>query len=187
MKKRTLFILKVLVFLIIAAVIISQVVSLRLKDIYDNIYRFMYENSETRLIQATQRIIRDNGSPEVWAFDKNNVYNMYKKYLFYKNKCVEGKSGCFLKNKFWWNNTAYSTNLNSFLSDEKLILQNGEFIGISELYNDKQTDTGKIYSVITLNINTPEKFRKYGQDIFFFVLKNDGLHLLKCNDGVCSL
>lgn len=188
MKKRTLFILKVLVFLIIAAVIISQVVSLRIKNVYNNIYRDIYENSNIKLIQATQRIIRDNGSPEIWAADKNSVYNMYKKYLFYKPQCVDGKFGCFLKNKLWWNNTSYSANLNSFLSDEKILLQNGEFINIIELYNDKQADTDKIYSVITLNIKTPIKINKYGQNIFFFALKNDGLHLLNCNsDNVCSL
>ena len=182
MFKKPLVILKLIIFIIITAGIVSFAFSYRIDNIYSNINKYKYKYSSFELTQAAKRIIRDNGSPAIWAADKEHVISMFKKYLFINKDCVKGKKAHFIQKKFLWNDIENSTNLNLFLSGDKIIFNNGKMIKISEFYNDKSVNNDKIYAVISLNINPSPKTNK--QDIFFFVLKNDGLYPAKFNsDG----
>ena len=181
MLKTHLVILKYVLFAVITIGIVFIAVFYRMENINGSIYKNQYKNLYILLSQATQRIIKDNGSPEIWATDAEHVTAMYKKYLFYKHHCVKDKSGCLLNKQLFWNNIPNEINLN-LSKNSNFVLNNGLYIKFPELYNDKHTNNDNIYAVIL------PKADRYGKIPFFFVLKKDGIYPVKCNpDKICNV
>ena len=151
------------------------------------------------LERATSLIIAEQGSPKNWNTSVDNLYSIYKSYLKTSKECGTDE-GCFPQ----FNSTGYKR-LNGNVSNaendiwdvnqniRKLVLSDG----VQLLFEYDSSDcTSKILddshenicAAIWADINGTKAPNQMGRDLFGFVLKENGLYPVGCdNEDYCKI
>ena len=187
---------EVLITLVIVGVIASMTIPTLMNNTNKQEYVSRLKKTYSIMAQATNRIIAEEGNPRGdiggWATSTEAVYNMYKKHLSLSKDCGSG-ADCFEKmtsdNNFYKKlngNSYYSASFTTNDQFYKVITADGAQILFAFNYPDCAYTTfnaNNVCNEMRIDINGEKKPNQWGKDLFIFVLKEDGLHPVGCDDN----
>jgi len=141
------------------------------------------------LLTATNSIIAEEGNPRCdvggWNCPTTKLVSLYKKRLAVAKDCGAGKNyDCFEQGRInYLNGGKTSANWGMFGgSPYKMILNNGMQLVIADSTNNcsyhEWSDLGvlDLCRLFIVDVNGEKSPNTFGRDIFYFVLKEDGLY-----------
>ena len=185
---------EILITLVIIGVIGALTVPALIQNTQKQEYVSALKKAYSTLSQAAQMIITEEGSPQCstggWACSSESIYNMFRKYLNNVKECGSS-GGCFeqLQNSgYKWLKGGGSTNTwNLSVNDYRtLITADGSQILFTHKSDDcSLIDTGSngMCARITVDINGAKGPNIIGRDVFYFVLKENGVFPQGCDYG----
>lgn len=142
------------------------------------------------LSQATESIITEQGSPKVWNINVNALYSAYKSKLRISKDCGSG-TGCWHAGKSkGLNGNASAFDWNAASSVRKVIMSDGTSL-VFEFKSNACADTadGRTNgcSLFVVDLNGRKAPNQIGRDVYWFVLKENGLAPNGCDqEGYCN-
>ena len=187
---------EVLITLVIIGVIAALTVPTLIQNTQKQEYVSALKKAYSTLSQAAQMIIAEEGNPKCndggWACTLDDVYNKFKKYLNSTKDCGAAK-GCFRQHgekgyKFLKGN-GYTVQWNDADWNRNFILADGAQVMVfsvdrncgKEWYGSRET-----CALTAVDINGEKSPNRYGRDVFYFALKENGLYPLGCDSEQCT-
>ena len=137
----------------------------------------------SKLSQATQHIIHDEGEPSVWLVegDAGNVerlVNRYKKGMKVLTDCSNNGSACIAP-RYLVASKAYGYNFIGSQFRYNLILQDGSSVSFfveTSFEPNVNNKNKKTYAIIYYDTNGVKPPNTFGYDMFQFALTDDGIY-----------
>lgn len=144
------------------------------------------------MAQATNRIIMEEGTPKSssatsedgWAYSSENMYNLYKKYLHNAKECGSS-TGCFTQGEYKHLNGTPHADFDTYEDRSRLVLSDGTqvmFQKNSPTCSNTVDGATNRCALIWVDLNGAKKPNTIGRDLFFFVIKENGLYPNGCDD-----
>ena len=174
---------------VIAALTIPNVINNTKKQEYVSALKKTYSTFQT----VTNQIMVEEGTPkgEVggWCNSVENMAAMYKKRMQIAKDCGTSLT-CF------GNNSGY-LGLNGVLTEwtmpanggYDIILSDGTIVRfrmVTNGCNGTQWGSNNSCANIYIDVNGSKKPNQFGRDLFFFELREDGLHPTGCESNTCA-
>ena len=182
---------EILIALTIIGVIAAITVPALIQRTNKQEYVSALQKAYSTLSQVTNQIIAENGSPktdengETWLKDAESMYNMYKKHLINVKDCGSA-AGCYELSSIRYLNNNIDGNWN-ITSGRRLILADGVQVLFGWIYKTCNHTTGggstNSCAEIFVDVNGAKKPNTWGRDVFGFVLKENGLHPVGCDNN----
>ncbi|MBR6162766.1 hypothetical protein IKQ26_02580 [bacterium] len=188
-----------MITLVIIGVIAAITVPTLMNKTNNQEYVTRLKKAYSTLSQVTNRILIEEGKPRAvdggWLKSNIDFYNMYRKYLVNAKECGS-ENGCFeqtyksldgTRNVYYNNDTGHARLI---LADGVQILFDG--VGVNSLDTQCRRGLSDVGSVdvctgILVDVNGARKPNVFGRDLFYFVLKENGLYPAGCDDpGYCN-
>ena len=143
--------------------------------------------------QVTNSIIAEKGTPRAsyggWATTKDDIYEIYKKYLINAKDCGS-VPGCFTQEYFKTLAGAKTGNWDTTEGYKKLVLSDGtQVIFENWIHADCNGDANgstNWCARIFVDLNGSKKPNIVGRDVFGFVIKEKSLQPIGCDTYSCE-
>ena len=142
------------------------------------------------LAQATNLIIAEEGPATNWVTNTTDVYNLYRKHL---NKAMDCniEQGCLRQGAYKNLNDNGTWNFeDNSIKYPKLVLTDGTQIIIEKAWfsqncNLRTNGSNDFCTYIVADLNGAKKPNTFGRDVFYFVIKKNGLYPMGCDYDYC--
>ena len=182
---------EVLITLVIVGVIAAMTIPTLMNNTNKQEYVAGLKKAYSTMTQATQKIISEEGMPRGdiggWATSKSAVYNLYKKHLSITKDCGLS-TGCFpqegVKYAFNYKNpqdgNKSARQIDGIFST--MALADGMQLSVMSTYSSCSGNSGQygagsdnMCAIFQIDTNGSKNPNTYGYDVFYLVLKEDGL------------
>ena len=182
---------EVLITLVIIGVIAAMTIPTLMNNTNKQEYVSRLKKTYSTMAQTTKMIISDEGNPKGsiggWANSRDNIFNLYKKYISNSGEC-NSASGCLKGTYRYKNDTVWNFNHNDFRT---LVLSDGAEISIkdnslNQNCTTRGSGTDNFCQHILIDVNGDKKPNTVGQDTFAFSLTENGLVPTGCDYDDCT-
>lgn len=189
--KKAFTLAEVLITLVIIGVIAALTIPTAVNNTKKNEYVSKLKKTYSTFAQVTNKIIAENGTAENWVTSTENVYNIYKRHLNIIKDCGSN-SGCLKQASQITSLHGHGKNAYSHWDNNGMlvILSDGTQVRFEEVFPScDDTDEGRSDNNCTrimIDINGEKSPNVLGRDIFWFVIKSNGLYPRGCETGSSS-
>ena len=190
---------------LITLVIIGVIAAMTIPSVINNTKKHEYvsglKKAYSTLKSATNQIMVEEGSPRGdaggWALYPQGVYNLYKNHLSIAKDCGNGR-GCVDQlsthgtghvngfkalsgNSYAGNNCELDTGFYKFILADgtQVIINDGSYPACD--HGSTNTGSYGMCSAIFVDVNGEKGPNTWGRDVFYFAIKEDGLHPGGCD------
>ena len=182
---------EVLITLVIIGVIAAMTIPTLTNNTNKQEYVSKLKKAYSTMAQATNSLIAEQGTPNAslggWASSSESLLNLYKTKIPHADECIG--ASCINQYHRFGNNAVINFSTDDF---SKLVLNDGSYV-IFYMYPEGLNCTRNMHGTnnqcggIIVDLNGDKKPDRLGYDVFYFTIKENGLHPHGCDaDGYCN-